>query len=217
MTRAPAPSLPRGLYGMADASLGDPVWQAERLIHGGCAAIQLRCKGWTTADRTRAARAIRALTRPAAVVLIINDDIACAAATGADGVHLGQGDGPIGVARATLPPGALVGRSTHGPRELAAARAEGADYVGFGPVFSTTTKDTGFSAQGTARLRAAVGAFGGPVVAIGGITVARLAEVRRAGAHAWAVGGGIWRTADPDDTIRALCGRPAPPAESPSR
>jgi thiamine-phosphate pyrophosphorylase len=210
-------ALPRGLYGMADASFGDPVEQVARLVAGGCRALQLRCKGWTTAQRVAAARAAHAHTAPAGVLLIINDDVSCAAAVGAEGVHLGQGDGELRLARAALRPGRLVGRSTHDERELAAARDEGADYVGFGPIFATTTKRTGFSTRGCERLAAAVRGFPGPVVAIGGIGVAQVPALAAAGAHAWAVGSGVWRAADPDRAIRALAQAEAPIEQARSR
>ena len=196
--------LPTGLYGMADSTFGDPVVQAEKLIAGGCQVVQLRCKGWSSQERIRAAGAVLAATRAAGAVLIVNDDIACAAAVKADGVHLGQADGPLGSARAALPIGALVGRSTHDNAEIAGAIAEGADYIGFGPIFGTTTKQTGFSPQGIHRLKEACRAFPGPVVAIGGITTARLAAVAGAGAHGWAAGSGIWQAPEPDAAIAFL-------------
>jgi thiamine-phosphate pyrophosphorylase len=189
---------------MADASFGDPVALAIRLVGAGCRVLQLRCKGWSTDQRIRAAEAVLASTRPAGALLIINDDVACAAAVGADGVHLGQGDGSLAVARRALPRGAVVGRSTHDGAEIRGALEEHADYIGFGPVFPTSTKDTGFSPQGLERLRAACAAFPGPVVAIGGITVARVSALASAGAHGWAVGSGIWRTPDPDAALVGL-------------
>lgn len=189
---------------MADATFGDPVAQVSRLVRGGCRVIQLRCKGWPPAVRARAARAALGHTRPHDVLLIINDDISCAAEVRADGVHLGQGDGPIGLARAALGPDAWVGRSTHDDAELAAAQAEGADYVGFGPIFPTTTKQTGFSTRGLIRLAAAARAFPGPVIAIGGIGPAHVQALIAAGAHGWAVGAGVWRSPDPDAAIRQL-------------
>ncbi len=188
---------------MADATFGDPVDQARRLVAAGCRVLQLRCKGWRREAATRAARAARTACADRAL-LIVNDHVDVAAAAGAHGVHLGQADGPMRVARAALPPGTLIGRSTHDDAEIDAARAEGADYIGFGPVFPTGTKDTGFSPQGPKRLAAAVARFGGPVVAIGGIDASNVWRVRAAGAHGWAVVGGIWRAADPASALDAL-------------
>lgn len=196
--------LPSGLYGMADATFGDPVVQAHRLVAAGCRVLQLRCKDWSSRDRFQAASAIIPLTRAADAVLILNDDVACAAAVGAGGVHLGQGDGAIGHARAALPAGALVGRSTHDHTEIEGAIVEGADYIGFGPMFTTSTKETGFSAQGVQRLATACQTFQGPVVAIGGITPDRVAAIARAGAHGWAVGSGIWLAPDPGAALAGL-------------
>ena len=196
--------LPRGLYGMADATFGDPVDQAARLVAAGCKVLQMRCKRWTTGMRIDAARATLRVTRPAGVILIVNDDIECAASVGADGVHLGQGDGTLPHARARLPAGSLIGRSTHDPAEVHGAVAEGADYIGFGPIYPTTTKETGFSSRGLRALQGACGQFPGPVVAIGGITAPRLPALRATGVHGWAVGSGIWRAPDPDRAISEL-------------
>ena len=189
---------------MADATFGDPVDQAARLVAAGCKVLQMRCKRWTTGMRIDAARATLRVTRPAGVILIVNDDIECAASVGADGVHLGQGDGTLSDARARLPAGSLIGRSTHDAAEVHGAVAEGADYIGFGPIYPTTTKETGFSSRGLRALQDACRQFPGPVVAIGGIAAPRLPALRATGVHGWAVGSGIWRAPDPDRAISEL-------------
>jgi len=181
--------LPPGLYGIVDPTLGDPLAQARLLAEEGAAAVQLRCKGWAR-DRLRAlAEACRELP----IVVVINDDVDVAVATGLP-VHLGQDDG----AAPTIP----FGRSTHTPEQAQAPGA--AAYIGFGPVFGTTSKETPWSPRGVAMLAAAVRASPVPVVAIGGVSEQTLPSVRAAGAHGWAVIGGIWRAPEPRAAIRAL-------------
>lgn len=188
---------------MADATFGDPVRQTRALVDAGCRVLQLRCKSWDAAAVAAAARACMRICSGRAM-LVINDHVDVARSVGAPAVHLGQSDGPLAAARARLPPGTLIGRSTHDDAEIDGAAAEGADYIGFGPVFPTGTKATGFSPQGPDRLAAAVRRFAGPVVAIGGIEAANVAAVRAAGAHAWAVGGGVWCAADRAATLGTL-------------
>jgi thiamine-phosphate pyrophosphorylase len=181
-------SLPAGFYGIADAGFGDPLAQARILAEEGVGAVQLRCKSWPTARLVDLARAL-----PAGPLYIVNDDVAVAREAGL-WVHVGQEDGPD--------PAVPFGRSTH---DLVQASAPGAArYVGFGPVFGTRTKDTGYDARGIALLAAAVRVCPVPVVAIGGVEPANVAEVRAAGAHAWTAIGAVWKAPDPRAIIRAL-------------
>ena len=191
-------TLRPGLYGIADAGFGDPVALGHALLAGGASTLQLRCKGWPPARVAEAARALQPACRRHGVPLVINDHLALVEAGLGDGVHLGQDDGPFD--RARLPPGTLVGRSTH---DLDQVRAADADYLGFGPVFGTTTKDAG-TARGVERLAEACRATALPVVAIGGITLATLPAVRSAGAHAWAVISAIAAHPDPEEAARAF-------------
>lgn len=182
-------ALPPGLYGVVEPSLGDPLAQARMLCEEGAAAVQLRCKGWPAARLLALAEACRALP----IAVIVNDDVAVAAAAGLP-VHVGQDDG--------ADPDIPFGRSTHTPAQ--ASGPGGAAYIGFGPVFGTASKATPWSARGVAMLAEAVRASPVPVVAIGGITVETLPAVRAAGVHGWAVIGAIWREPDPRAAIRAL-------------
>lgn len=187
--------LPAGLYGMADAGFGDVSAQVERLAAAGVQVVQLRCKGWSDAALAPVARAARARVP----ILVVNDRVDVARAAGA-WVHLGQDDGP---GPADLP----WGRSCHRLDEVRALGAAGErlpTYIGFGPVFGTTTKDTGFDARGVEMLAQAVALSPVPVVAIGGITVDNVDAVRATGARMWAVVGGVWRAPDPEAAIRAL-------------
>ncbi len=187
----------RGLYGMADAGFGDPVAQGRLLLEAGACALQLRAKDWPEARIAQALRTLHPLCRRAGVPLIVNDRAALAPL--ADGLHLGQDDGPF-------PAGCgLKGRSTHGLAQLDAAVAEGADYVGFGPLYTTETKREAGEGQGVSRLAQIVARSPIPVVAIGGITLARLPQLRATGVQSWAVISGILAAPDPAQAARAFC------------
>jgi thiamine-phosphate pyrophosphorylase len=162
------------------------------------------------ADLVRIARMARRVCDAAGAALIINDRLDVALAVQADGVHLGQTDLPIAEARRIVAEargggtGDLwIGISTHNTAQVRAACDAGADYLGFGPVFATSTKQRPDPVQGLAGLAAAVAAARGcPLVAIGGIRVADAAEVYRAGAQAICAIGAVNATRDPADTAR---------------
>ena len=119
-------------------------------------------------------------------ILIINDHGDIAKAVNADGVHLGQDDLPVADARKLLGKEYLIGISTHSREQAIAAAAGGADYIGFGPIFPTKTKDAG-QVQGTDELKRVCAAVDIPVLAIGGITLQNAAAVMNAGAAGIAV------------------------------
>jgi thiamine-phosphate pyrophosphorylase len=167
----------------ADA-LADKVAAA---IRGGVSLVQYRDKGPDTARRHSEALALRQLTRAAGIPLLINDDIALAAAVGADGVHLGRDDGDITTARAALPAGSLVGVSCYNEFERAReAAAAGADYVAFGSFFASPTKPHAPRAE-PGLLRRARQELAVPTVAIGGISPENGAALVAAGADMLAV------------------------------
>lgn len=182
-----------GLYAIADADAcrraGCALEEtALALIEAGPVALQLRWKGAEAGAFLAVCRRVLAAGRARGVPVIVNDRVDLARLVGADGVHLGQDDLPLEAARALLPAGTLVGISTHDASQVEAALAAGADYLGFGPVFPTDSKEVLDPLVGLAGLRAAVRiAAGTPVVAIGGISRARLKDVREAGARAVAV------------------------------
>jgi thiamine-phosphate diphosphorylase len=136
-----------------------------------------------------AARAI--VTRAAAseTTVIVNDRVDVAALSGASGVHVGQEDLAAHQARGLLPAGAVIGLSTHTPAQVTAALTAPIDYVAIGPVFATGTKDTGYNAVGLEMVRETAARVAGrvPIVAIGGITLARAPAVIAAGAASVAV------------------------------
>lgn len=162
---------------------------ARVLCAAGAATIQLRLKDWPDAELVRCAQQVAAICRGAKVPLIINDRADLAVLVDAAGVHVGAGDLPIGEARAIVGSERWVGFSTHSVEEVIAARAAGADYVGFGPVYKSVTKAGVHAPRGLTGLSEAVAAAGSvPVVAIGGLVDRqRVRAVRREGAHGAAV------------------------------
>src|SRR5688572_26404022 len=169
----------RGFYAVLDR---DDEAIARTLARFAC-ALQVRLKRADTATLVAIARMARRVCDDAGIPLVVNDRVDVALAVGADAVHLGQTDLPLGDARRIA--GALkIGVSTHDLDQVRAACEAGADYIGFGPVYATTTKQNPDPVQGIAGLRAAVGLASVPVVAIGGITPAKVREVYDTGAAA---------------------------------
>lgn len=178
----------RGLYAVLDR---DDPGLARALVDpsaGGARVLQLRMKRARTAALVRAATAAREVAARAGALFIVNDRVDVALAVGADGVHLGQDDLPLSDARRLAAESGrrlVIGVSTHNLAQVDAAVAGGADYLGFGPVYATTTKESPDPVVGPARLAEAVRRAGDvPVVAIGGITANRAGEVAGAGAAA---------------------------------
>lgn len=162
------------------------VYDAVReVLKAGVTFIQYREKDKARREIYEEALRLRELTRSFNAVLIINDHADIALAAAADGVHLGQDDLPLHEARKVMGSG-IIGISTHTFEQAREAEAEGADYIGFGPMFHTTTKDAG-RPVGTESLRSIRKSVGIPVVAIGGINVDNLEDVISAGADAVAV------------------------------
>ena len=180
----------------ADAA---PARQADVLcaaIDGGAGLVQLRNKLAAPADLVPAARRVAGHARAHDAVFIVNDEPDLVAASGADGVHLGQEDGGFAAARCRLPAGALVGRSTHSLGQARAAVAEGADYIGVGPVHATPTKP-GRAPVGVELVRQVAAEIELPWFAIGGLDALSLPEVVEAGARRVAVVRAVAGAADP--------------------
>lgn len=159
-----------------------------RILAAHACALQVRLKPRgrrIDADEIlRVARMARRVCDAAGIPLVVNDRVDLALAAGADGVHLGQTDLPIAEARAIAGTKLFVGVSTHDLDQVRAACAAGADYLGFGPVFATSTKENPDRVQGIEGLRAAVGVSTRPIVGIGGIPIAAVPQVLAAGAAA---------------------------------
>ena len=183
----------------------DPVAQAEAACAGGARIVQLRAKQATDTEILAWARAIRDVTTRAGVGFVLNDRFDLALLSDADGVHLGQGDLPPdripAAARARL----CVGRSTHDPRQAATAVEEDVDYVAFGPLFGTTSKQSEYDERGLEALRRVVETVAPrPVVAIGGIDATNAGAVREAGGAGAAVISAVAAADDPQAATRAL-------------
>jgi thiamine-phosphate pyrophosphorylase len=202
-------SLRRGLYALTDSTLipEDRLIPAvAAAIAGGAVLVQYRDKSGDAAKRAWEAQDLVNLCRPLGVPLIINDDVALAAAVGADGVHLGRDDGDIAAARAALGPGALIGVSCYNELERArAAEAAGADYVAFGSFFPSSVKPGAVRAE-VDLLRQARQQLNVPLVAIGGINADNGALLIEAGADLLAVISDVFGQSDIRAAARRIAG-----------
>ena len=162
--------------------------QVARLIEGGASLIQLRDKHAAPRDFYREAAAALQIAHDHNARLIINDRVDIALALKADGVHLGQADMPAAAARRLLGPDAIIGFSTHNPAQAKLATALPVDYLAFGPIFQTSTKENPDPVIGLPALRELGSGKGAlPLVAIGGITLGNAVEALEAGADAVAM------------------------------
>lgn len=196
--------IPCQLYLISPLDVGGdfPGQLVAALDAGPVAAFQFRVKGLDQHEAARLAEPLQAICAARDVAFIVNDDVALAKRLGADGVHLGQGDGDPKAARRELGPGAQIGITCHASRHLAMEAGEaGADYVAFGAFFPTTTKTVEHHAD-PAILEWWQSMFELPCVAIGGITAQNARELIDAGADFLAVSGGVW--AHPDGPAAAV-------------
>ncbi len=200
--------LPSHFYAMVDTAGGhEPVTLARMLLDAGATIMQLRLKDFGSRDFLAAARAITALCHERGAMLVVNDRADIAKLAGADGVHVGQEDLPLAAARQII--GKIVGVSTHTVEQALAAEKGGADYIGFGAIYTGGLKNVK-NAQGLERLRAVRAAVGIPIVAIGGITEASTPEVLRAGADAVAIITDVVRATDIKAKVqRILAAKPS--------
>ena len=161
-----------------------------RVLRAGVRWIQYRDKESSRREIFREAVKLRGLTRDFHSILIINDHPDIALASDADGVHLGQDDLPLREARRVMGEDKLIGISTHSMEQAVEAGESGADYIGFGPIFQTATKDAG-TPQGISELRRIKSSVSIPVVAIGGINAENAGSVFESGADAVAVASAV--------------------------
>jgi thiamine-phosphate pyrophosphorylase len=203
----PPSLLPAGLYGICDDSVAPDlglVDKAERLLAGGVRVLQVRVK------RTPERKALDAIARIAAacryhgVVCLVNDRVDWALAVGADGAHVGDDDLPVPEARAALGPSRLLGATARDTLGAQRAAAQGADYVGVGPVFASSTKQLGVPLLGLEGLERVVASSPVPVVAISGITLDTISLVAQAGAYGAAVAADLLLAADIPGRTRSL-------------
>ena len=189
----------RAWAGDTDALLA----QVHSAIEGGAGIVQLREKHLSRADFLAEARLFVAVCRRMGAVSIINDSVEIAREVGADGVHLGQGDLACSRARALLGPDKIIGVSAHNVEEAAAAQAAGADYLGAGAAFVTSTKGDAHPIP-HAMYRAITDAVDIPVVAIGGITEENMPELRGCGLDGVAVVSSLFAAQDVAAAARRL-------------
>jgi thiamine-phosphate pyrophosphorylase len=176
------------------------------LLEAGVSILQLRVKSLPPVDFLELAKQARAVTRAHGCKLIINDRVDIALACGADGVHLGQDDLPLRAGRKLMGQ-KIIGISTHDLDQARAAERDGADYIGFGPMFGTRTKATGYEARGPEMLQQIRRAVTLPIVAIGGITEANVQEVWQAGADSVAIIGDVLHDNDPGAKALRILGQ----------
>jgi thiamine-phosphate pyrophosphorylase len=203
--------LPSRLYAIID-TLGDPVRShvvlAEQMIAAGARLLQLRFKERPTREFVAVARAIQARTAATGATLLINDRVDIALLVGANGVHLGQEDLSVADARRLLGEDPILGLSTHNLAQAESAANEGiVDYIGFGPIYATSSKSNPDPAQGLAGLRRVRSQAALPIVAIGGITAATAPDVLAAGADAVAVIGALTHAPDVSVRVREFLAR----------
>lgn len=191
-----------GLYVITEPALRDPVESVQQVLSAGARIIQLRNKQATTRQLVQTGQTLRRLTREYEALLIVNDRLNVALAIEADGVHLGQDDLPVPLARKIAGASLLIGVSAETVDEARQAEAEGANYLGVGPMFATATKPDAGTPVGPERLRAIKAAVSIPVFGIGGITLQNAAAVLQAGADGLCVISAIMGAPDPYTATR---------------
>ena len=177
---------------------------AELAIQGGADTVQFRQKQGTTRELVATAQAMQKVCEARKVPLIVNDRADIALAVGATGVHFGQEDMRVSIGRRILPTEVIIGASARTEEKILAAITEGADYIGFGPIYGTTSKADAEMAKGLERLRRMCDIAACPVIAIGGIGVETAGDVIRAGAHGIAVISAVCAHPEPDVATQAL-------------
>ncbi len=195
------------LYGILDLGYVRPLdaaWFAHQMVKGGVDILQVRAKGRPAPEILTFADQAFQITEDAGVPLIINDYPALVQDAHADGAHIGQDDGPLAAARAEAGPDAIIGRSTHSVAQALAARDEGADYLGFGPLFATPTKPdyAPIGLDDIARVHAEI--TDRPIFCIGGVKLENLSQIIAAGARRVVIVSGILQASDVTAYTRAV-------------
>ena len=198
------------LYGIVDLGYVRPEEvesTTAALLCGGIRILQLRAKGIDPATVEHLARRMQPLCREAGAIFVLNDYPDMAARIGADAVHVGQDAGPLAAVRNIVGPQMLIGRSTHSPEQALAAVAEGAHYIGFGPVFPTGTKPgrPSIGLQDIAAVQEQLGDF--PMFCIGGINGTTLPSVLQAGARRVVIVSWLLQQPDPAAAARDIISR----------
>ena len=206
MNAAPAHSL-SGLYIILDPSVCPTRPLVEVLktaAEAGACLFQYRNKRASMKDAYEEALALRHVAAEAGVLFIVNDRCDLALAVDADGVHLGQGDLPLGLARKVLGPNKLIGISTHNPDQVREATVGKPDYLGFGPIFTPGSKQDHDPVVGLEGLCAMRSLTSLPVFAIGGIQVDQVRQAMGAGADGVAVISAILKATDISQAVKSF-------------
>jgi thiamine-phosphate pyrophosphorylase len=196
-----------GLYLVTDRCLSrgrSTIEVVAAAVRGGVTVVQLREKEAETRDFVKEALAVRRLLEDRGIPMIVNDRIDVALAVSADGVHLGQKDMPIAMARKILGPDKIIGISAESVADAVAAEMAGADYLGVSPIYATPTKTDTAAALGLEGLRQIREAVDLPLVGIGGLNARNAAEAIRHGADGVAVVSAIVSADDPETAAREL-------------
>ena len=196
-----------GLYIILDPSVcpGRPLVDVlTTAAEAGASLFQYRNKTASMKDAYEEALALRQAAAKAGVLFIVNDRCDLALAVDADGVHLGQGDLPLDLAKKVMGPDKLIGISTHNPDQVREATAGKPDYLGFGPIFKPGSKQSHDPVVGLEGLRAMRSLTSLPVFAIGGIQIDQAGEVMRAGANGVAIISAILKAPDISLAVKAF-------------
>lgn len=206
VTRAAVSDRIKGLYVILDTKFTkekDIFDCAQKALSGGARIIQLRDKSKEKEKLIPIAREIKDICNRSDALFIVNDYLDLALAVDADGLHLGQTDLPLSVARKALRIDRIIGRSTHSLEQAIQAEKEGADYIGVGSIFSTGTKENadiiGIDALRTIRQAASI-----PIVAIGGINSNNISQVINTGADSAAVISAIFSEDDVEQSVKRM-------------
>lgn len=194
------------LYGILDSGyvdLADAESMTRALVDGGVHLLQLRAKGIEPQIVEKTARLMLPITRYAGVPLIINDHPSVAASVGSDGIHIGQDDLSVAETRAIVGPNCFVGKSTHSIDQARAAMQEGADYIGFGPLYATGTKPD-YTPIGLQDIQTVHEFATVPVFCIGGVNPRTLPEVLQAGAKRVVIVSALLQAQDVRRTVREI-------------
>ncbi len=186
------------LYGILDLGFvqrGEILPVAKAMLKGGVQMLQLRAKKYTAEEVASMALEIYPLAKSAGVPFVINDFPQLAGSPYSDGVHIGQEDGAVSTIRAALPTASLLGRSTHSVAQAVEAANQAVDYIGFGPLFATTTKPD-YAPIGVQEIREVHERVKCPIFCIGGIKLENLGEVIAAGARRVVIVSGILQASD---------------------
>lgn len=196
--------LPRLHVLTSAAQRADDLRTIDAVLEAGAPAVQIRVKDRTDRDHLEVARVIVARCRRYGALSIVNDRVDLALAAGADAVHLGLSDLPIAAARELAGDRLVIGGTARDPETARQLVAEGADYLGVGPTYATSTKEGLPDPIGLNTVAAIVSAVNVPIIAISGITAKRVPEVLATGAHGVAVVGAVVDAPDPGAATREL-------------